>query len=276
VYTYCYVTVRFRHNQFGAVNISNSPNVVVKNCTFDSNTFNSSKASFRRSPKAGGLSISYITERRNTTNRRSRRPRAIDPSEISIVVTECYFKNNIAIFSNRRNSFLSRGTSGSEGGGLAIAVRAPARYSTVNCVVNNSVFINNTSNGNGGGLFCVTLRAHGHQTYTLKNLTFMKNYANIAGALYYRSTGRNDNAIVNTKILHCTFLENNATVAGAVTISFYNRLINNSVMFNGCNFAKNLATDYAGTVDIVSSYNFFVDRSRYTPIAFTDWLVTSI
>jgi len=150
-------------------------------------------------------------------------------------------------------------------------MRAPASYSIVNCVVNNSVFINNTSNGNGGGLFCITLRALGHQTYTLENLTFLKNHANIAGALYYRSTGRNDSTIVNTKILHCTFLENNATVAGAVTISFYDRLINNLVTFNGCNFTKNLAADFAGTVDIVSSYNFFLDRSHYTPVAFTNW-----
>jgi len=120
-------------------------------------------------------------------------------------------------------------TWGSEGGVLGIAVKALSCYSTVNCVVNNSVFINNASNRNGGGLFCATLKADGYQTYTL---TFMKNYANFAGALYYRSTGHNDNAIVNTKILHCTFLENSATVGGAVTIFFYPRLINNSVVFN--------------------------------------------
>jgi len=254
---YCYTTVHFRHNQFGAVHISNSPNVVVKNCTFHGNTLNSSLI---RSTKAGGLYISY------NGRTHSRRPRARD---LSIVVTECYFKDNIAMYFNARNSFRhSRGTVGSEGGGLGITVRAAAR---VNCVVNNSVFINNTSNHSGGGLFCSTLRARRHQTYTLKNLTFMKNYANFAGALFYRSLGRNDNAIVRTKIIHCTFSENSATVGGAVTISFYrNRLINNFVVFNGCNFAKNLATDYAGTVDIFS-FNFFVDRSRYTPIAFTDW-----
>jgi len=62
----CYCT-------FGTVHISNSPNVVVKNYTFHNNTLNSS---FRCSTKAGGLYISWYS-------------RAIDPSKISIVVTEC-------------------------------------------------------------------------------------------------------------------------------------------------------------------------------------------
>ena len=230
----------------------------MKNCTFYNNTSDKSNATFRRfQPTAGGLSISYIAQ---------------DRKRISIIVTECCFNNNNAAFSNTMNSsrhFLSRGISGSRGGGLAIAIRTPR--SIVNCVVNNSVFVNNTSSGTGGGLFCITLRASRRQTYSLENLTFINNRANIAGALFYRSRGRSDRAFVDTKILNCVFMENTATVAGAVTISFYNQLINNSVEFNGCTFTKNLATDFAGTVDIVSSYNFFVDRSRYTPIAFTDW-----
>jgi len=251
--------VHFRHNQFGAVSISSSPNVIVKNCTFDNNTSDKSNATFGRfQPSAGGLSISCINEDRIT---------------ISIIVTECCFSNNTDTSSNVLNSsrhFLSRGTSGSRGGGLAIAVRA--NRSVVNCVVNNSVFINNTSSGTGGGLFCITVRAHGHQTYTLENLIFINNRANIAGALFYRSRGRGNRASVDTKIINCVFMENSATIAGAVTITFYDRLFNdNSVKFNGCTFTKNLATDFAGTVDIVSSYNFFVDRSRYIPIAFTDW-----
>ena len=233
--------------------------MIVKNCTFDNNISHKNNATFGRfQPSAGGLSISFITQ---------------DRIKICIIVTECSFNNNTDTSSDVLNSsrqFLSRGTSGSRGGGLAIAVRA--NRSDVNCVVNNSMFVNNTSTGTGGGLFCITLRARRHQTYTLENLTFINNHAKIAGALFYRSHGGGNRVFVSTKILNCVFMENTATIAGAVTITFYDRLFNdNSVEFNGCTFTKNSATDFAGTVDIVSSYNFFVDRSRYTPIAFIDW-----
>ncbi|XP_065908083.1 uncharacterized protein [Dysidea avara] len=196
-------------------------------------------------------------------------------SNISIVVTDCRFNNNIATSSNgyfapnSLHKFLSRRPSslGSQGGGLAIVV---STRSIVNCVVNNSVFVNNTSDFIGGGLFCMTKRAHSHQTYTLENLMFINNHAVFAGALFHRSNNHTDKAFVKTTILNCIFMENIATVAGAVVImSSFHQIINNSVEFNGCTFTKNSATDYAGTVDIVS-YNIFVDRSRYTPIAFTD------
>ena len=254
----------FRHNQFGAVNIFDSQNVIVKNCTFDNNTSDGDHVIFRRFRRTGGsLSISYITK-------------VMPVSNISIVVTDCRFNNNIATSSNgyfapnSLHKFLSRRPSslGSQGGGLAIVV---STRSIVNCVVNNSVFVNNTSDFIGGGLFCMTKRAHSHQTYTLENLMFINNHAVFAGALFHRSNNHTDKAFVKTTILNCIFMENIATVAGAVVImSSFHQIINNSVEFNGCTFTKNSATDYAGTVDIVS-YNIFVDRSRYTPIAFTDW-----
>ena len=233
--------------------------MIVKNCTFDNNTSNGDYAAFSQY-HGGGLSISYIL---NVTL----------VSNISIVVTDCYFNNNTATSSSSDfalHQFVSQRSLGSRGGGLAITVSTP---SIVNCVVNNSMFVNNTSSFLGGGLFCIALNTHSHQTYTLENLTFNNNHAMFAGGLFYRTNGsqnHSDEASVKATILNCLFMANTATVAGAVIISIHDQIVNSSVEFNGCMFTKNLATDYAGTVDI-SSHNFFVDRSYYAPIAFTDW-----
>ena len=59
MYILCYF---FRNHEHGALNIFNSPNVIIKHCTFRNNT---SSSYFTRKPfqgNSGGLSVAYNTE----------------------------------------------------------------------------------------------------------------------------------------------------------------------------------------------------------------------
>ena len=250
------VSLYYRQSQIGAVNILNSPNVTVKNCTFYNNTSDGSYIDTPFQPSSGGLSISYSSEKIAT---------------IDINIDECNFTDNFALSTDPLrisiNAFFLQNLFGGRGGGLAIVFNTT---NTVNCVVNNSVFFDNEASVWGGGLYCVIAEAHNHQTYMFENLVFVNNRAAVAGALTFVTLfGQSDDIFVNASISSCTFMENTARIAGVATIYFYNRVTNNSVIFERCNFTNNSATIYAGTIDIVS-YNFFVDRSHYTPITFKD------
>ena len=239
------------------MNIFNSPNVIVSNCSFHNNTSDGSDIDTPFQPSSGGLSISYSSEIK---------------ANIDISVNRCNFTNNSAISTVPLrlsiNRFFLKNIFGGRGGGLAIVFNTS---NTVNCIVNNSVFVNNEASIWGGGLYCVIAEAHNHQNYMFENLVFTNNRALVAGAFtYVILVGQSDDIFVNALLVGCRFVENTARIAGVANVYFYNRIPNNSVIFEHCNFTNNSATVYAGTVDIVS-YNFFDDRSRYTPITFLDW-----
>jgi len=245
-----------RQSQIGAVNIFNSPNVTVKNCTFYNNTSDGGFIVAPFHPSSGGLSISYSSDK---------------TASININIDDCNFTDNFAISTDPLrlsiDRFFIENIFSGRGGGLAIVFNTT---NTVDCAVKNSVFMNNKASIWGGGLYCVISEAHNHQNYIFENLVFDNNHAVVSGAFTYVILfGQRDNIFVNARIVGCIFAENTAKIAGVATIYFYDRVTNNSVIFEHCNFTKNSAIIYAGTVDIVS-YNLFVDRSRYTPITFKD------
>ena len=240
----------------GAVNIYNSPNVLVRNCTFYNNTSDGSDIRpFQTS--SGGLSISY---------------NSVTATTVNITVTDCEYVNNVAASVNDldlRTSlrhFFSQNLFDGRGGGLAILINT---FSVLNCIVSNSTFINNTASSFGGGLFCVIVAAYDNQTYMLENIMFEGNRATVAGAIFYavRFQG-NEEAVYSMVVCNCTFTDNTAGIAGVAQIPSLG--LNNSVTFKQCTFTNNSATDFAGTVDLVS-VNFYVDRSSFIPVAFINW-----
>ena len=229
----------------------------MQNCTFDNNTFDGIHLDMPFQPSGGGLSISYSSEVQ---------------ANISIIVDNCTFTNNFAVSTDSLmfsiNQLFQQNIFGGRGGGLAIVFNTT---STINCVVNNSLFVNNEASIAGGGLYCVVVEAHNHQSYVFENLMFVNNRASVSGALIFGILfGQSDDICVSAIMASCTFIDNSARIAGVSTIYLYNRVTNNSVIFQHCNFINNSATIYAGTIDI-ASYDFFVDKSWYNPITFIDW-----
>ena len=245
--------MHYRDNQFGAVNIYNSPNVMVRNCTFYNNTSDGSHSSRPFQATGGGLSISCINGIYDSVN---------------ISISECNFTENSAKLPDRLQGEINRIVFQSgRGGGIAIFVDTSA---LVNCVVNNSVFVSNSADEGGGGLFCI-IEAQNYQTYVFENLLFISNHATVAGALLVGTLySRSGEAFSSVTVANCTFMENTASIGGVSNVYFYNGLVNNSVTFRSCIFTNNSARRYAGAVN-VASYNFFVGRSHYTPVTFIDW-----
>ncbi|XP_065906983.1 uncharacterized protein [Dysidea avara] len=231
---------------------------MVKNCTFYNNTSDGSHSTRPFQATGGGLSISCINGIYDSVN---------------VSISECNFTDNSAKLPDRLQSDINRIVFQSgRGGGVAIFVDTSA---LVNCVVNNSVFFRNSADEGGGGLFCY-VEAQNFQTFVFENLLFVSNRATIAGALlvgtlYSRSDSE---AMSSVTISNCIFTENTASIGAVSNVYFYNGLVNNSVTFRSCIFTNNSARIYAGAVD-VASYNFFVDRSHYTPVTFIDCIFDS-
>ena len=255
----CYPSLIFRGNQHGALNIFNSPNVIVKNCTFNNNTSDGllTKTTFRAS--GGGLSISY-----NRNN--------IKEIIINIFVSNCSFTNNAATldlsqYSTDRtvSEYLFTG----RGAGLAIIFNTT---SPINCTVTDCAFMHNKAVG-GGGLFNGIGEAQYNQTYLYKNNMFSENSAMLSGAfIFVILAARYTSAQlpVNATIRNCTFQHNLADVAGSSIVYFIDGLSDYSIMFEECKFINNTSLSYAGAINIVS-YNFFAYRNSYPPVEFINW-----
>ncbi|XP_065908085.1 uncharacterized protein [Dysidea avara] len=246
----------FLNMKNGAVNIYNSPNVLVRNCTFYNNTSDGSEIRTLQT-SSGGLSISY---------------NSVTATSVNITVTNCGFINNVAASVNDLQSTFAQSLFVGKGGGLAIVVNTS---SVSHCIVSNSKFINNTASIFGGALYCVTVKAYDDQTFLFENITFEGNTATQAGAIGYGLVpNRNKEALYSVVVCSCTFINNIAGTAGATHITLYGGLTNNSVTFKQCTFTNNSATNFAGTVDIVF-HNFYADRSSFFPIAFVNCLFDS-
>ncbi|XP_065913374.1 uncharacterized protein [Dysidea avara] len=237
----------FRHSWYRAINIHNSPNVQVENCSF----YNSSKGHYinRSYLDIGGvLYISYYS--------------GISDSDLDIKVNKCSFIHNYADLTDPQYN-----TFGRLGGGLAILVRI-IRPRSVICTVNNSVFDNNVASGYGGGLFAEVSPG----SYIFENLLFANNHALIGGALFYLILQDSILQFTTTTIINCSFVENTAGgAAGAVNI--YAGLTNNSLVFKQCIFTENTATSY-GTINIESN-NFFMNRPFHIATTFVNCIFDS-
>ena len=246
-------------HKHGTINIYNSQNVFITNCTFYNNT---SSSYFTRKPyqgSAGGLSIGYNSQ-------------LVALNNVNVLVTNCNFTNNRAAPPSGLNisptELQARRIFSGRGGGLSIPVSLAT--SSLNCVVNNSVFINNYAENFGAGLFIFTGGFVANQTYMIGNNIFDNNLAaNFAGALSFAN-------FANTSSLTCTFYncsfnKNYAQTAGCIHLTPTNLGYPGvHVKFEECVFNNNTATDYAGAITIVS-YNFFGNRQRQNPVEFVNW-----
>jgi len=249
----------FRDNQHGAVNIFNSLNVTVKNCSFYNNTSDSRFTNNPFQASVGGLSISYNTE---------------DLSNIvhlTFLVSDCTFINNVAksnlSLSSSVNRLFSQNIYSGRGGGLAIIFNVT---SLVYCTVMDCTFINNRAAAMSGGFYSVVGVARSNQTFLFKNNVFTENWVTLAGAFNFVMLASNTKLNVRAMIYNCKFKQNTADVAGAAIVYFYNGLTNFSVVFQKCDFINNISISYAGAIDMVS-YNFFAFRNGYPPVEFIDW-----
>ena len=250
-----------RHHQHGALNIFNSPNVTVKNCTFYNNT---SSSFFTRRPfqgNAGGLSIAYNIDLCNRT-----------VSNVNILVKHCLFTANHAApptaLRLSPTEFLAMNLIIGRGGALAIPINI---NSPVNCVVTGNTFINNTAATVGGSIYGFTGGAYINNTSLYANNVFIGNSATIGGVMSLISSQRIPNVfLLHITIQNCTFINNRASICGCVNYYPHLGLAGDVIKFIDSKFYNNSASLYAGAVDLVS-YRFFGSRLHQEPIQLTNW-----
>ncbi|XP_065906418.1 uncharacterized protein [Dysidea avara] len=251
----------FRDHEHGAVNVYNSQNVFITNCTFYNNT---SSSYFTRKPyqgSAGGLSIGYNSQLV-----------AMTLNDANVLVDNCTFTANRAAPPTGLNlsptELLARRIFSGRGGGLSIPVSLAT--SSLNCVVNNSMFVNNYAESFGGGYYIFISGFVVNQNYLIENNVFTQNVAgNIAGAFSFGNFGGLDNfSILNCTVYKSSFTANSANSAGCSNLlPSYPGFHNVFMKFEKCTFSNNTATEYAGAIDIVS-YNFFGSRQHQNPVDF--------
>jgi len=259
------MNILFSDHDHGAMNIFNSPNVMVKNCTFDNNT---SSSFFTRRPfqgNAGGLSIGYNSIFTTVTI-----------NDINIIVSDCMFTNNHAVpptnLQLSPTQLQARRIFSGRGGGLSIVINIT---SEINCTLNNSRFTNNFAN-NFGGAFYVFISESSilNQFYMFENNIFALNRATYGGACTFVrfSDVLIPEGFYQTAIFYnCIFMKNTAINGGGLHVLPSSLgLAGTFISFRLCKFTDNSATDYAGVLDIVS-YNFFDNREHLTPVEFQDW-----
>lgn len=240
------------------MNIFNSITVFVKNCKFLNNTATSF---FTRQPyqtNAGGLSIGYndglVTSPLNAIN---------------ITVTDCTFTNNHAGRAASPNEVQQQRIFSGRGGGLSIVVNATA---DVNCIVNNSLFVNNSAENIGGAVyFSISESSTLHQIYMFSNCTFIMNTAFIGGGYFFANLVVPVDGFYQGIILRtCVFRNNTASIGGGVSVFSSLGLTGSYIRYEGCQFHKNSATLHGGAVDIVS-YNLYGNRQQQGPAEFVNW-----
>ena len=265
VYIGMVVLMSFRDHEHGAVNIFNSPNVVVKNCTFDNNT---SSSYFTRQPfqgSAGGLSIGYNSRFATTSL-----------NDVNITVTDCMFTNNRAApptnLQLSPTELQARRIFSGRGGGLSIVINIT---SEIHCTLNNSKFTNNFAE-NFGGAFYVFISESSimNQFYMFENNTFRSNGATYGGActfVRFSDIFIPEGIYQTANFYNCSFVNNTARVGGGLHVLPSSLgLAGSLISFVKCEFFNNTAMVYAGVFDIVS-YNFFDNREHLTPVEFRDW-----
>ena len=253
--------VLYRDHEHGAVNIFNSPKVIVTSCIFKNNTSTSYFTRKQFQGNGGGLSIGY--------NERLARVNYVD-----VLITNCEFINNSAVpptnLSLSTTGTLQREIFSGRGGALGIPIKTSA---TVNVVISNSMFVDNFATNYGGALYQFVNEFIGNQTYTFEHNEFINNRAlRGAGAVNFGNFGNNiKHTSFNGIFYNCTFENNSATLAGGLHIfPSYFGLPNNFIKMEMCKFYGNRASRYAGAVDIIS-YNYFGSRQHYEPFEFVNW-----
>ena len=225
----------YRDHEHSALNVYNSKNVLISNCTFYNST---SSSYFTRKPyqgSAGGLSIGYNSQ-------------CVTLSDVNVIVIDCKFTNNRAAGLNLSPTQLqARRIFSGRGGGLSIPVNL--EISSINCVVNNSVFIDNYAESFAGGYYVFISGFVRYQKYLIENNVFTGNVAgNIAGAFSFAYFGGlGSSSILNCTVYNSSFTANSANIGDCINLlPSYPGFRNVFVSFKDCLFNYNTAVEYAG------------------------------
>jgi len=258
----------FRNHEHGAVNIFNSPRVVVKNCTFINNTSSSFFTRKAFQGNAGGLSIGY------NINLATPPLSTVNVSTVNVLVTDCNFTNNSAaplsdLLASLHDA-LSRGNFSGRGGGLSIPVNIIGEFS---CTVNNSVFVNNFAKVLGGGIYIYISEETANQTYVFGNNVFRMNSAVFGGGLCFVGYVHLLTNFHQSNILYnCTFTRNTANrIGGGVFLLPSFRGVGGTyVRFERCGFHSNSAIYHGGALEVISA-NHYGNRQNQIPVEFVHW-----
>ena len=207
----------------GAVDIYNSHEVIVSNCTFENNGPARITKFFPWRGHAGGLSVAfnYI--------------QPLNGIRLSVLVRDSYFRNNsvqAAVAGRQTTSqLLRRSLPTGRGGGCAINTNS---ITSVSVLVHDCVFERNFALTYGGGLYLAWVRASGHRT-TINNTLFIENESpGGAGGIelgFARGGTASEGNQVFAYNLH--FVRNRATYGGGVYVFIACELNTNMMFTNG-------------------------------------------
>lgn len=249
----------YSDHEHGAVNIFNSPNVIVTNCTFLNNT---SDTYFTRKPyqsNAGGLSIGYNSI--VTT---------VPLNNMNITVCNCNFINNHAGLPASPNEVQESRIFSGRGGGFSLVVNVTG---IVNCVVSNTIFVRNTAENLGGGVYVsISESSTLQQFYLFANNIFTSNTASYGGGFFFANLVIPFNNFSQTIIIfNSVFTRNMADqIGGGVYIFSSLGLGGSFITIEKCEFLGNIAGDHGGAVD-VESFNLYRSRQNQIPAEFVNW-----
>ena len=238
------------------MNIFNSPNVIVHNCTF----YNNTSDKFTRQPykgNAGGLSIGY-----------NLLFATISLDIINITVYSCNFTNNHA--GSLAYELPLNGIFTGRGGGLSLVVNVTGM---VICTVNNSIFVNNFADRFGGGVYIsASERSTLEQFYFFANNNFTSNAAsNGAGGVFFANVVFPSISFSQTLVLYnSTFTENKAEQIGGGIFVFSLGLGGSFVKIEKCDFFMNTAGENGGAF-AVRSVKLYGNRQNQNPVEFVSW-----
>ena len=231
----------------------------MENCTFYNNT---SDANFTRKPyqsNAGGLSVGYNSLL--TT---------ISLNYMNITVYNCNFTNNRAGLPASPNEVQESRIFSGRGGGLSLVVNVTG---IVNCIVNNSRFINNFAENLGGGVYIsISESSTLKQFYLFANNVFISNAASYGGAFFFANLViPTNNFSQNIVIFNSVFTENKAELIGGGVYIFSSLGMGSSyIKIENCGYFENSAGDHGGAVD-VESFNLYGSRQRQSPVELVGW-----
>ena len=257
----------FRHHKHGAVDIYNSQNVIVKNCTFSNNTSDNFYFQLMKEYQgsAGGLSVGYNMNHSTVT------------LNMTIIDTKFISNSALPLAKYRRTSsemIYNRNFTG-RGGGLSVLVNA--RFSQLVCVIKNCSFVNNSAERFGGALYVLVTHVFNDQIYQLDSNNFSDNTAPIGGGLLFvdlREEG-SDDIYVNITVFNCTFTNNTVKdSAGAVGIYSSVGKTRYSVVFKDCVFYHNIAVLHGGAIHL-GAYRFHKSGQKLCHVHIVNWLVYS-
>ena len=250
----------FSDHEHGAVHIFNSPNIIVKNCTF----FNNSADTFFRRPyqgNAGALSIGYnaVVSTMSLNN-------------ISVIISNCNFTDNHAAERFSPHVVQEERLFSGRGGGMIFVVNVTGLEYALTCTVNNSVFKNNSATNLGGAIYMFSSEtANLKQAYVIANNIFIKNSADYGGAILTSNEIESRDYSLNRFIYNCLFVENKALhIGGGMYMYFAYGFGGDFVRLEGCSFSRNTAGDHGGAIDAVS-LNLYGNRQLQQPVEFVKW-----